>query len=856
MRHGGPAPRGPPASRVTAGRTMPTLRPTTTLRPLAVLLLAAVLALSACSSAKERAARHYQAGVALLQKGDVARAMLEFRAVFRSDATHHDARLAYADLLRRQGNLPEAYAQYRLLVDQYPQDLAGLRALAELSLARGDLPGARAQADGALAVAPDDPGARAVQVALAYRDALNAVDPKAAAAAAAQAAAILATDPGALPARRVVIDDRLRAQDWDGALAAADAGLALTPADRDLAQARLAVLLHRGDAAAIAAELRAMIARFPQDASLPQTLVRWELARHDPDAAEAFLRSRIDPATADPAPRLALIDFLAAVRGRDAAAAEVAAILAAPAPVDKMPFRLLQAGFRFDAGDRAGAVAELQAILKDAPPGPATEAGQVALARMLDARGDRAGAQALVDAVLAADPWRLDAVVLKAGWLTDADQTDAALVLLRAALGQYPDDAGLMTAMARAYARAGAPELEGEMLARAAEAAGQAPEAAARYARFLIAAGRPQAAAQALSAGLAVTPDDLALLALRGAAALAQGDPAAATADADRLAALATPAAQAAADSLRAQALAAQDRGADLKRLLDTIATGRGPGAAAAGIALVQADVAAGDLAAARARVEALSAAAPDDPGVAATHAAVLAALGRAPEARALLDAFLARTPAAPEAWIALYRITAGAQGPAAAAAVLARARAALPQDPTLLWAEGGAREAAGDTEGAIAAYETLYARMGDDPVIANNLASLLASARSDDASLARAALIARRLQGLPGPAIQDTTGWIAFRQGDAAAALAALTPAAAGLPQDAAVQYHLGRAAEAEGRRDTARAAYDRAAALLAANATAPAPAWAADLDARRAALTPAATPPASPAPAPAPAD
>ena len=52
-----------------------------------------------------------------------------------------------------------------------------------------------------------------------------------------------------------------------------------------------------------------------------------------------------------------------------------------------------------------------------------------------------------------------------------------------------------------------------------------------------------------------------------------------------------------------------------------------------------------------------------------------------------------------------------------------------------------------GDLEGAIALYERLYAMLPNEEVVANNLASLLSTAREDEASLARASVIARRLR-------------------------------------------------------------------------------------------------------------
>jgi Flp pilus assembly protein TadD len=138
---------------------------------------------------------------------------------------------------------------------------------------------------------------------------------------------------------------------------------------------------------------------------------------------------------------------------------------------------------------------------------------------------------------------------------------------------------------------------------------------------------------------------------------------------------------------------------------------------------------------------------------------------------------------------------------------------AAAPDSRPLRLLKGAIQSEAADIDGAIATFEALYAENTSDLVVANNLASLLATHRADDpAQLERAAAIARRLRGREVPAFQDTYGWIAFLRGELDAALAHLEPAAEGLPEDALVQYHLGRVYEALDRPADARARYTRA--------------------------------------------
>lgn len=134
--------------------------------------------------------------------------------------------------------------------------------------------------------------------------------------------------------------------------------------------------------------------------------------------------------------------------------------------------------------------------------------------------------------------------------------------------------------------------------------------------------------------------------------------------------------------------------------------------------------------------------------------------------------------------------------------------------------------------------------------MVANNLASLLATYRDDPASLDRAFTIARRLRASDMPFFQDTYGWILHRRGDDIQALTYLAPAAEALPDNALVQFHLAEAQAALGRTAAARAAYLQA--LAAAEAGSPLP----QADTARqklATLGPAPSAPASPAAPPA---
>ena len=97
---------------------------------------------------------------------------------------------------------------------------------------------------------------QAVNATIAYRDALTGSgDAAARQAAVIKAQALVAEDPDLMIARRVVIDDLIRNQDWTAALAAIDAALARAPDNRQLYTIRLGVLNQLGETAEIRAQL-------------------------------------------------------------------------------------------------------------------------------------------------------------------------------------------------------------------------------------------------------------------------------------------------------------------------------------------------------------------------------------------------------------------------------------------------------------------------------------------------------------------------------------------------------------------------------------------------------------------------
>jgi tetratricopeptide (TPR) repeat protein len=780
------------------------------LRLLGPLLLIATLA--ACDTAEERAEAHYQSGLAYLEAGDPDRASVEFRSVFRLDPEHAGARLRYAGLLRERGETREAIAQYLRLVDLHPDLAEGHRQLGELAFEIQDLDTARLHAGRAYALAPADPAVRALKATVDFQADTDRP------AAVAMAEGVLAETPGSVMAHLVLVADRLAAKDLDGALARAEAGLAAAPEDEGLHLARLALLEERGDGPAVGAELATMNRLFPGNAAMRAALVQWHLRNGDPDEAEAVLRAAAaDPA--EPGPALTLAQFLLEVRGPDAARIElVARTKAAP---DPQPFRKAIAGLDFAEGDTAAAITGMRGLLEGATPSDETRDIQVALAEMLEATGAAAEGAALIETVLAEDRTHVPALKLRARTAIAADRPDAAIQDMRTALAAAPRDAEVMTIMAAAHEREGDRALMGERLALAVELSSRGAAESLRYAAFLMQEDRPGPAEGVIVDALRRAPEDRDLLNMLGRIHIERRDWARAGQVADLLRRQGDPVATAMAGALDTARLTGEARPEASIALLEDLAGAGGTAQAMAD--LVRAQLAAGDAEAARRYLDGRLA---DDPASLPARflrAGLHALDGQAAEAEALYRAVIADAPDLPEPYQALFTLLAGTGATEAAEAALEAGIGAAADNSRLLFTRAGVREAEGDLAGAIADYETLYARDSTAPVIANNLASLLTAQGSDPATLERAYAIARRLRGSELPQFQDTYGWILFLRGAPADALPYLAAAAEALPGNAQVQFHRGEAELALGNREAAVAAFE--AALAAAAAGSPLP-------------------------------
>jgi tetratricopeptide (TPR) repeat protein len=765
------------------------------------LLLAA---LPACDSAEERKVGFFQEGEKLLAAGDVDAAVAAFGNALRIDDAYVDAHAGVAEALAVQNRPGPAAAHLTKVIELAPDRLEARLDLAELLIGLGDAENARIHAEAALAQAPENPRALALRSAadLAGGDLARAVG---------AAREALARDPKQGIAWLTLIAERMRVEDFPGALEQIAAAEAAVGEESTLNLIRATVLERLGDRAALGAELQKLVAKAPGNDALELALAQWHMQGDPPDidAAEALLRAIADRNPDAVEAVLGLVDFLNRVRGVEAGRAELARRAAAQGSGEVLDLAL--ADFDAEIGERAAAIARLEAAIASKADTDDGDRARTMLARILDPVTEAARRAELVAAILARDPQNVEALTLRAEASIREDRYPAAIEDLHAALAGAPQNADILELLAVALERNGSPDLARERRAFAAQASDYAPEPTLRFVRVLLAEDNAATAEGLVRDALARAPEDRRLLAALADIRLRLGDAAGAEEIAAQIEALGDDGGLG--ERVRANALISAGKADEGAARLE--AAWAATGAAADMETLVRAYLRAGETGKAEAVLAGAIAANPANLRARLLLVDLRLAAGDRDGALAHVEAGIVAMPESGALRVALYRLREGAGDRAGAEAALDAGLAIDPDNLALRFAHARRLERSGDFEGAIAAYEEIYARAPGDMLVANNLASLLAEHRDDPESLSRAAAVSRRLRASNEPAFLDTYGWALHRTGAHDEAVAVLRESTAALPEEPLAQFHLGMALEAAGAATEARTHLERALAL-----------------------------------------
>ena len=265
---------------------------------------------------------------------------------------------------------------------------------------------------------------------------------------------------------------------------------------------------------------------------------------------------RVEADPADSKVGLDLVRFLNAVKGADAARAELDARIKAGG--DVFDYQMALAQLEAGQGKIDDAIQLLQTLAKSATTPARKAAAQLNIAEIYLAKGNLAAGEPVIAEILAVDRRNVGALRLRASIKIDKGDIDGAVADLREALTEQPKSADLLMLLAVAYERGGKPELAERQYADAYKSSNLDVNVALRYVAFLQRKGDLAHAEDVLAEVAGRNPGNVQVLSSLAQVRLSRKNWAGALAVADAIGRLGDK--NGVADQIRAAALAGENK--------------------------------------------------------------------------------------------------------------------------------------------------------------------------------------------------------------------------------------------------------------------------------------------------------
>jgi tetratricopeptide (TPR) repeat protein len=744
---------------------------------------------------------HVERGKHYLAEDNLDKASVEFRNALQIEPKNPEALYLNGTLAEQRGNVREAVRLYQAAIDLKPAGEEPRAALARLLVLAGASQQALEVIGPGLIEHPDSSDLLAARAAAGHqlKDDVDAVK---------DAEHAVQLQPANENAIAVLAGLYSAGGERERALSLVSDAVSRAPASVDLHRVLSNLYIADGQAQKAEEQMRKIIEIKPHEVGWRLLLASHYAQLKRMDEAQGVLLKAVQDLPSSDRAKLELVNFIAARRSREQGEKILRDFLAREPDNDDL--RIGLGALLQRAGATGEAIATYQEVIRRRGTASKALAARDRIAAIQLSQHHLQEAQSLVSEVLNKSPHDGDALILRANIELERNDPADAVVDLRAALRDQPRSVSLHRTLARAYLLKGDHALAEEALRAAVELAPQEAVLKIELAQVLLQTDRAAQAVTLLEQTLQQSPGNSPLTEVLAQAYLAKRDLARARATAEDLQRLLpdSPKGYYVAGLIAQEDHRMQDAQKSYERALELK-----PGAAEILAALARLALARGDATPAIGRLQAAIEHDPQNVQLIDLLGELYLAAKDLPRAAELFKRALSIDPQWWLAYRSLAQTRLASGDPAGAMREYEDGIKAAPAQPQLTMELAGLYEKQGRIDEAIARYEALGKHAPRlEPLADNNIAMLLATYKSDQASLDRARELTAGFITSDNSSMLDTNGWVRYKRREYQDAMAVLERALERAPDSRVIRYHLGMTEIKLGQLERARTDLERA--------------------------------------------
>lgn len=756
--------------------------------------------MTACSSPEDKANKFYENGMALLKKGELVKANVEFRNALQLNRKMTKAIWGQVLISEKQGKSRVEYKLLNEVLLNEPDHIEALVKLGRLLLLAGQLDKALEKSDLSMKIDNQDLSALSLRAAIMLKidDASAAVK---------IAKQVIAKDPNYIDGFIILATERLVSGDAKKAIEYLEQALKKDNENVALHLIKIQALERLTEIDLAENVFKDLIRYHPSVTAFKTMLAQFYIKHDKTESAEKIYQQIIKNNPDDLKAKIKLIQFINGTKGTDAGLKQLQMFSQENPKNDELKFALVQ--LHTSRKEMNLAKELLVNIIKEKSGTKTAIKAKSIMASSLLANGEKDAAEIIIDEILAEDKQNENGLILRASIDIDRQKYDKAISALRLVLRDTPNSSRTLFLLARAHNLSGSPELAEEQYFKAFKTSKYNPAYGISYAKFLLKRKQTKRAEKVLKDILSIYPGNLSALKLLAQTHLSLGDWVGAQQVADTIKNIGDQ--NNLADQINnAVMVGKKDYSESIALLKKTYQAT--PENIRPVVALVRTYLLAGKKQEAGNFLDAVIIASPKNINARVLRGQVYLSQGKINEAVRTYNDIIKEDSKNTASYYYLAIIQMRDKKYEKAKSLLKQALVIVPKDFRLNITLASLYETLGDFNEAINIYENMLKIRPDADIVANNLASLLTEHKSDKASFNKAYNLSQRFKRSDVPQFIDTFGWASYRVGKYADASLLFERALKLLPNVPDFHYHLGMNYLAKDNKPMAREELEKA--------------------------------------------